>query len=74
MRLLLYQNYHISMLEELRQRLAPIFEEAEQTIKGEGGKFIVSDIIWWQDLYCANSVLNISTGENADEEDIPQCY
>lgn len=43
-------------------------------IKGDYGKLTVSDIIWWQDLYCANSIMNISTGEKADEEDIPRCY
>lgn len=48
--------------------------ETYHIIKGEDGKLTVSDVIWWQDLYCANSVLNISTGENADEEDIPRCY
>lgn len=48
--------------------------ETYHIIKGEDGKLTVSDIIWWQDLYCANSVMNIQTGESADEEDIPQCY
>lgn len=48
--------------------------ETYHIVKGDDGKLTVSDIIWWQDLYCANSVLNISTGENADEEDIPRCY
>lgn len=48
--------------------------ETYHIVKGDDGKLTVSDIIWWQDLYCANSVLNISTGENADEEDIPQSY
>lgn len=48
--------------------------ETYHIINGEIGHLTVSDIIWWQDLYCANSVLNISTGEDADEEDIPRCY
>lgn len=48
--------------------------ETYHIVKGDNGKLTVSDIIWWQDFYCANSVLNISTGENADEEDIPRCY
>lgn len=48
--------------------------ETYHIIKGDDGKLTVSDIIWWQDLYCANSLLNISTGEHADEEDIPRCY
>lgn len=48
--------------------------ETYHIVKGDDGKLTVSDIIWWQDLYCVNSVLNISTGENADEEDIPQSY
>ena len=33
--------------------------ETYHIIKGEDGKLTVSDVIWWQDLYCANSVLNI---------------
>lgn len=48
--------------------------ETYHIIKGDDGKLTVSDIIWWQDLYCANSLLNISTGEQADEEDISRCY
>lgn len=48
--------------------------ETYHIIKGDNGQLTVSDIIWWQDLYCANSLLNISTGESADEEDIPRCY
>lgn len=58
----------------LRIQLDFQYYETYHIIKGEDGKLTISDIIWWQDLYCANSVLNISTGENADEEDIPQCY
>ena len=48
--------------------------ETYHIVKGNDGKLTVSDIIMWQDLYCANSFLNISTGVNADEEDIPRCY
>lgn len=48
--------------------------ETYHIIKGDDGKLTVSDVIWWQDLYCANSVMNISTGKSADEEDIPLCY
>lgn len=48
--------------------------ETYHIINGNNGKLTVSDIIWWQDLHCANSILNISTGKDADEEDIPRCY
>ena len=48
--------------------------ETYHIINGEDGHLAVSDIIWWQDLYCANSIMNIQTGESADEEDIPRCY
>lgn len=48
--------------------------ETYHIIKGDDSKLTVSDIILWQDLYCANTYLNISTGESADEEDIPRCY
>ncbi|MCM1142145.1 MAG: hypothetical protein NC453_26545 [Muribaculum sp.] len=47
------------------------FTEYEQyyVIKTREGKLTVSDIILWNG-YCYNSWLNISTGEQADEEDI----
>lgn len=48
--------------------------ETYHIINGENGHLTVSDIIWWQDLYCANSLLNISTGEYAEEKDIPRLY
>ena len=48
--------------------------ETYHIINGEDGHLTVSDIIWWQDLYCANSILNIQTGDSADEEDIPRCF
>ena len=48
--------------------------EKYHIIKGRNGKLTVSDIVWWQDLFYTNSVMNISTGECADEEDIPRCY
>lgn len=48
--------------------------ETYHIINGEEGHLTVSDIIWWQDLYCANSILNIQTGDSADEEDIPRCF
>ena len=48
--------------------------ETYHIINSEDEHLTVSDIIWWQDLYCANSIMNIQTGESADEEDIPRCY
>lgn len=48
--------------------------ETYHIINGEDGHLTVSDIIWWQDLYCTNTIMNIQTGESADEEDIPRCY
>ena len=52
------------------------FTEYEQyyIIKSDEGTLTVSDIIMWQDDYCCNSWMNISTGKDADEEDIPRCY
>ena len=48
--------------------------ETYHIVNGDNGYLTVSDIIWWQDLYCANSLMNIQTEESADEEDIPGCY
>ncbi|MDE5705856.1 hypothetical protein [Muribaculum sp.] len=48
--------------------------ETYHIIKGNNGKLTVSDIVWWQDLHYANSIMNISTGECADEEDISRSY
>lgn len=48
--------------------------ETYHIINGEDGHLTVSDIIWWQDLYSAYNLLNIQTGESADEEDIPRCF
>ena len=52
------------------------FTEYEQyyIIYSDKGTLTVSDIIMWQDNYCCNSWLNISTGEDADEEDISGSY
>lgn len=58
----------------LRMQLDYTDYETYHVINGEDGHLTVSDIIWWQDLYCANSLLNIQTGESADEEDIPRCF
>lgn len=58
----------------LRIQLDYTYYETYHIINGEDGHLAVSDIIWWQDLYCANSIMNIQTGESADEEDIPRCY
>lgn len=68
----LYQENPLYL--SLRIQLDYTDYETYHIIKGDNGKLTVSDVIWWQDLYCANSVMNISTGENADEEDIPRCY
>ena len=62
--------------EYLRLYIQLDFTEYEQyhIIKTPEGNLIVSDIILWQDEYCCNSYLNISTLEAADEEDISRCY
>lgn len=48
--------------------------ETYHIVYGDNGHLTVSDIIWWQDLYCANSIMNIQTGVHADEEDITKCF
>ena len=48
--------------------------ETYHIINSEDEHLTVSDIIWWQDLYCANSIMNIQTGVHADEEDITKCF
>lgn len=68
----LYQENPLYL--SLRIQLNYTDYETYHIIKGDDGKLTVSDVIWWQDLYCANSVMNISTGKSADEEDIPLCY
>lgn len=52
------------------------FSEYEQyhIVKTPEGNLAVSDIILWQNEYCCNSWLNISTGGKADEEDISRNY
>lgn len=65
----LYQENPLYL--SLRIQLNYTDYETYHIIKGDDGKLTVSDVIWWQDLYCANSVMNISTGKSADEEDIP---
>lgn len=37
---------------------------------GEDGHLTVSPIVGWQDYRCANSYINLLTGESADDEDI----
>lgn len=68
----LYQENPLYL--SLRIQLNYTDYETYHIIKGDDGKLTVSDVIWRQDLYCANSVMNISTGKSADEEDIPLCY
>ena len=58
----------------LRIQLDHTDYETYHIIYGDNGHLTVSDIIWWQDLYCANSLLNIQTGEHADEENITKCF
>lgn len=52
------------------------FTEYEQyyIIKTQEGPLTVSDIILWQDEYCCNSRLDISTGNRANEKDISGNY
>ena len=44
--------------------------ETYHIISGKDGQLDVSEVIWWQDPYCFNDVINIFTKESVDEEDI----
>lgn len=48
------------------------YEEYEtyHVIFGTDGHLTVSEVIWWQDPYCFNDIINIFTEESVDEEDI----
>lgn len=48
--------------------------ERYYVIKTPEGNLTISEIVEWNDEYCCNSWLKISTGERAYEEDIPLCY
>lgn len=44
--------------------------ETHHVIPGKNGKLTVSEVIWWEDPYCFNNVINIFTKKSVDEEDI----
>lgn len=44
--------------------------ETYHVINGNDGLLDISEVIWWQDPYCFNDVINIFTREFVDEEEI----
>ena len=44
--------------------------EPYHVINGKDGLLDISEVIWWQDPYCFNDVINIFTRESVGEEEI----
>lgn len=44
--------------------------ETYHVITGKDGLLDISEVIWWQDPYCFNDVINIFTRESVGEEEI----
>lgn len=44
--------------------------ESYHVIPDGKGKLAVSHVIWWQDQYCSNDLLDIFTLESVEEEEI----
>ena len=44
--------------------------ETYHVINGKDGLLDISEVIWWQDPYCFNDVINIFTRESVDEKEI----
>lgn len=44
--------------------------ETYHVIPGKDGHLTISEVIWWQDPYCFNDLINIFTRESVDEEEI----
>jgi len=44
--------------------------EGYHIVRNKSGQLVVSPVIWWQDLYCANNLMNIFTGDSVEEEEI----
>lgn len=44
--------------------------ETYHVINGNDGLLDISEVIWWRDPYCFNSVINIFTNESVGEEEI----
>lgn len=44
--------------------------ETYHVINGNDGLLDISEVIWWQDPYCFNDVINIFTRESVGEEEI----
>ncbi len=44
--------------------------ETYHVISRENGRLTISEVIWWQDPYCFNDVINIFTEESVEREDI----
>ena len=49
--------------------------ETYHIIKTPDGRLTASQVIWWQDNFCCNSLRNVITGnDNSEEEDIIKEY
>lgn len=48
--------------------------ETYHVIQGQDGKLAISHVIWWSDIYDANTIFNIFTEDYASEEDILTQY
>ena len=44
--------------------------ETYHVINGNDGLLDISEVIWWQDPYCFNDVINIFTRESVSEKEI----
>lgn len=44
--------------------------EGYHIVCNKNSQLVVSPVIWWQNLYCANDCLNIFTGNNVSEKEI----
>lgn len=64
--MVLLHNTHISLYIPLGLN----GYEIHHVINGKNGLLDVSEVIWWQDQYCFNDVVNIFTRESVDEEEI----
>ena len=58
----------------LHMQLNPMDYETYHVIHGKDGKLAISHVIWWSDIYDANTIFNIFTEDYANEEDILTQY
>lgn len=66
------RGIELTFYEYISLYIPPGFNEYEtyHAITGKNRMLDVSEVIWWQDPYCFNAVINIFTGEHANEEEI----